>query len=244
MMDINVLKKLVVEANKELPKQQLVKFSWGNVSAIDREKNIIVIKPVGMPYDELSVDNVSVTDLDGNKLEGEINPSVDLDIHRALYLNFPEVNAVVHTHSTYATVMAQLCRPIPRFGGTHADYFAGDIPCIERLPQEEMDKDYEWHAGLSIVKHYKENKLSPKDLPAVLLMNHGPFTWGGDVWDAVHKAVVLEEISKMAVHMLSIDPNAKPMPDAMADTHYYRKHGANAYFKTDDYGKGLVERES
>lgn len=241
-MDITILKQQVVEANKELPRQNMVKYSWGNVSAIDRKNKVIIIKPVGIPYDELTVDNVSVTDLDGNILEGELKPSVDLDIHRALYLNFADAHAIVHTHSTYATVMAQLHKSVPCFGTTHADYFAGAVPCVDALPDEQILSDYEWNTGMAIVNYYRKNNISPKNIPASLSMNHGPFTWGADVWDAVHKAVVLEEICKMAVHMLSIAPDSQPIPKVMQDKHYYRKHGTNAYFTNDDYGHGMIKR--
>lgn len=233
-MELKELKAQVVEANRELPKQNLVKYSWGNVSAIDRERELIVIKPVGIPYPELSVENVSVTDLKGNVVEGPLMPSVDLDIHRALYEHFPACNAIVHTHSTYATVLAQLHRSLPCFGTTHADYFAGEIPCVEALAEEEILHNYEWNTGMAIVNYFRSHHIEPKDIPAALSVNHGPFTWGGDVWDAVHKSVVLEEISKMAVHMLAIEPAWKPIPKVMSDKHYYRKHGTNAYFTNDD----------
>ena len=243
MMELTELKKQVVEANKDLPKQNLVKFSWGNVSAIDREKGLIVIKPVGIPYPDLTVENISVTDLEGNIVEGPLKPSVDLDIHRALYQHFPECNAIVHTHSTYATVLAQLHRGLPCFGTTHADYFAGEIPCVDALTDKEILENYEWNTGMAIVKYLQEHHLEPKDIPAALSINHGPFTWGEDVWDAVHKSVVLEEISKMAVHMLAIEPDWKAIPKVMSDKHYYRKHGAGAYFTNDDYGHGMIHRK-
>lgn len=241
-MSYQELKKKVVEANRELPKQHLVKYSWGNVSAIDRENRIIVIKPVGIPYDELTVDNVSVVDCKGNILEGPFNPSVDLDIHRALYENFPEVQAIVHTHSTFATVLAQLGKPLPCFGTTHADYFAGTIPCVDQLTEDEVNGRYEWNTGMAIVRYFKDHGIQPLDIPAVLSPAHGPFTWGGDVWDAVHKAVVLEEIAKMAVYMYSICTVPDQLPEYMLNRHYYRKHGANAYFTNDDYGAGMIKR--
>lgn len=241
-MNIKELKAQVVEANRELPRQNLVKYSWGNVSAIDRERGLIVIKPVGIPYPELTVENVCVTDLNGNMVEGQLKPSVDLDIHRALYAHFPDCEAIVHTHSTYATVLAQLRRDVPCFGTTHADYFADRVPCVGELTEEEILHDYEWNTGMAIVRYFREHGLEPKDIPAALSPNHGPFTWGGDVWDAVHKSVVLEEISKMAVHMLAIAPDWGEIPTVMRNKHYYRKHGADAYFTTDDYGHGIVQR--
>ena len=245
-MTVQELKEIVVEANKELPRRHMVLYSWGNVSAIDRDKGIIVIKPVGIPYDDLTTENVSVVDLQGNKVDGEknpLNPSVDLDIHRALYENFPECNAIVHTHSTYATVMAQLHRDVPCFCTTHADYFAGSVPCVEALSDEEIIHDYEWNTGMAIVKYFQKYGISPADVPAALSINHGPFTWGEDCWDAVHKAVVLEEICKMAVHMLAIEPDWQPIPKVMSDKHFYRKHGANAYFTNDDHGHGMVHNK-
>lgn len=180
-MTVQELKEIVVEANKELPRRHMVLYSWGNVSAIDRDKGIIVIKPVGIPYDDLTTENVSVVDLQGNKVAGEknpLNPSVDLDIHRALYENFPECNAIVHTHSTYATVMAQLHRDVPCFGTTHADYFAGSVPCVEALSDEEIIHDYEWNTGMAIVKYFQKYGISPADVPAALSINHGPFHLG------------------------------------------------------------------
>lgn len=242
-MTIQELKEMVVEANKELPKRHMVLYSWGNVSAIDREREIIVIKPVGIPYDELSTDNVSVVDLKGNKVLEEknpFNPSVDLDIHRAIYENFLSCKAIVHTHSTFATIMAQLHRDVPCFGTTHADYFAGSVPCVEALTEQEIIHDYEWNTGMAIVKYFKEHKMDPVEVPAALSIDHGPFTWGSDCWDAVHKAVVLEEICKMAVYMLAIEPDWNPIPKVMREKHFYRKHGANAYFTNDDHGHGMV----
>lgn len=239
-MDLDQLKKCVVEANKELPLQKLVKYSWGNVSAVDREKGLIVIKPVGIPYGELNVGNVSVTDLSGRVVEGPLKPSVDLDIHRALYENFPDCGAIVHTHSTYATIFAQLRRTLPCFGTTHADYFAGDIPCVDELDDKEIQGNYEWNTGMKIAAYFNAHDLSYMEIPAALSPCHGPFTWGSDPYDAVHKAVVLEEISKMAVYMLMVDPMCRPVPKSLLERHYYRKHGADAYFSNDDYGHGMI----
>lgn len=241
-MDLKDLKSQVVEANKELPRQSLVKYSWGNVSAIDREKGVIVIKPVGIPYEELTEENISVVDLRGKILEGKLNPSVDLDIHRAIYENFEKVQSIVHTHSTYATVLAQLRRPLHCFGTTHADYFSGDVPCVDELEEQELQNDYEYNTGMSIVNYFRKNYISPEDVPAALAPGHGPFTWGMDVWDAVHKAVVLEEICKMAVHMLGVEKSPQPLCQAMREKHYSRKHGTKAYFTNDDYGHGMIQR--
>jgi L-ribulose-5-phosphate 4-epimerase len=241
-MSLQALKQQVVLANKELPKQQLVKYSWGNVSAIDTSGDVIVIKPVGMPYDELTEENISVVDRDGKVLGGPFNPSVDLDIHRALYLHFQGAKAIVHTHSTYATVLAQLRKPVPCYGTTHADYFYGTVPCVDDLTKEEVEGAFEWNTGMAIVSYFERNRINPMDVPAALSPFHGVFTWGTDVWDAVHKAVVLEEICKMAVCMQAIQPHPDELPSFMLDRHYLRKHGANAYFTHDDYGAGMVTR--
>ncbi len=240
-MSINKLKKAVVEANKELPKKDLVLYSWGNVSAIDREKGIVIIKPVGIPYDDLTAENISVVDLESNILEGPYNPSVDLPIHMVLYKEFPKIGAIVHTHSTYATIMAQLGISIPCFGTTHADYFYGEIPCTHLLTKNQTQGKYEEETGNAIIEKFKEMNLSPIDMPGVLSHSHGPFTWGEDVWEAVHKSVVLEEIAKMAWGVLSINPDKRPIPKYLLDRHFLRKHGADAYFTNDDYGRGMVK---
>jgi L-ribulose-5-phosphate 4-epimerase len=241
-MSLLELKKTVVEGNKELPKRDLVKYSWGNVSAIDRNEGIVVIKPVGIPYDDLTVDNISVVDMKSNVLEGPFKPSVDLPIHMAIYENFPNVKAIVHTHSTYATIMAQLGLSIPCYGTTHADYFYGEIPVCPMVTEEEINRNYEYETGLAIVKRFRELSLSPEDMQGVLCQSHGPFTWGGDVWEAIHKTVVLEEIAKMAWGCLCVNPILKPIPQYVLDKHFKRKHGPGAYFTNDDYGKGLVQR--
>ena len=240
-MTLLELKKAVVAANKELPKQNLVKYSWGNVGAIDREKGVVVIKPVGMPYDELTVDNVSVTDLDGKILEGPFNPSVDLPIHLVLFKAFPQVNAIVHTHSTYATMWAQAGFDIPCLGTTHADYFYKSIPCTRQLTDKEINGNFEVETGNVIVERFKD--LDPVAVPGVLVASHGVFTWGSDVWDAVHKSVVLEEIAKMALGTRLLNPSIGPVPNSLMDRHYFRKHGANAYFDHDDHGHGMVDHD-
>lgn len=239
-MSLKALKEVVVQGNKELPKHELVKYSWGNVSAIDRDQKVIVIKPIGIPYDILTIENVSVVDLDGKILEGPLKPSVDLDIHRALYEHFPTLGAIVHTHSTYATVLAQLGRPVPCYGTTHADYFYGEVPCVGELTKEEIDGEFEWNTGMAIVDYFKKHSISPDQVPAALSPFHGVFTWGHDVWDAVHKAVVLEEIAKMAVFVQALDSNARKIPQDLLDRHFLRKHGADAYFTNDDYGAGSM----
>lgn len=236
------LKEQVVLANKELPKRNMVLYSWGNVSAIDRDLGIVVIKPVGMPYDELTVDNVSVVDLESRILEGPFRPSVDLPIHMALYEHFPEITAIVHTHSTYATMLAQLKRPIPCLGTTHADYFRGEIPCARDLTDDEINGPYEYQTGMAIVEELNRRGLSAVEMSAILSPSHGPFTWGSDVWDAVHKTVVLEEIARMAWGCFCLNPEVPGISNTLLDRHFLRKHGPTAYFTNDDYGHGMVHR--
>ena len=237
-MNLAEMKRNVVAANKELPKQQLVKYSWGNVSAIDREAGIIVIKPVGIPYDELTEENVSVTDMDGNIISGPYNPSVDLPIHIVLFKAFPEVNSIVHTHSTFATMWAQAEMDIPCYGTTHADYFYKSIPCTRQLSDDEINGSFEENTGKAIVERFMD--ISPVSVPGVLVASHGVFTWGKDVWEAVHNSVVLEEIAKMALGTKLLSPGIEAVPAALMDKHYHRKHGPDAYFDHDDYGNGIV----
>lgn len=240
-MNMIELKRAVVEANKELPKQGLVKYSWGNVGAIDRENGLIVIKPVGIPYDELSIENISVTDLDCNVLEGPYNPSVDLPIHAEIFKAFKHIGAIVHTHSTFATIWAQAGMDIPCFGTTHADYFYKSIPCTRQLSDDEINGNFEKETGKAIVERFRH--LDPLAVPGVLVASHGVFTWGRDVWDAVHKSVVLEEIAKMALGTRLLRSDVCEVPAALMDRHYFRKHGAGAYFDHDDHGRGMVEHD-
>lgn len=224
------LKKEVYEANMALPKYGLVTFTWGNVSGIDREKGLFVIKPSGVDYDKLTPDDMVVMDLDGNKVEGKYKPSSDTATHLEIYKAFPEVGGVVHTHSSYATSWAQAGRSIPCYGTTHADYMYGEIPCVRCLNKEEIDGAYEENTGHLIVNEFKRMKKDPMAVPAVLCKNHGPFTWGKDAHEAVHNAVVLEEVAKMAYRAELINKDVKPAPQELQDKHYYRKHGANAYY--------------
>jgi L-ribulose-5-phosphate 4-epimerase len=240
-MVLEKLKKAVVEANKELPKHHLVQYSWGNVGAIDRENKVIVIKPVGMPYDKLTTDNVSVTDLEGKILAGTFSPSVDLPIHLELFSAFPTINAIVHTHSTYATMWAQAGVDIPCYGTTHADYFYGCIPCTRSLTDSEINGDFERATGRVIAERFSQ--LNPEAVPGVLVASHGVFTWGADVWDAVHKAVVLEEIAKIAFGSFLLKPSIQPVSSSLMDRHYLRKHGSSAYFTHDDYGHGIIDQK-
>ncbi|MBR1842450.1 MAG: L-ribulose-5-phosphate 4-epimerase [Oscillospiraceae bacterium] len=221
------LKQRVLEANLLLPKFGLVTFTWGNVSGIDRESGLVVIKPSGVEYDGMTAEDMVVVDLDGNRVEGKLKPSSDTATHVELYKAFPNIGGVVHTHSSYATSWAQSGRDIPCYGTTHADYFYGSVPCLRCLTKEEIDEAYERNTGKLIVEHMAERYEAT---PAVLCKNHGPFSWGKDPVDAVHAAVVLEECAKMAYRTELINPNVKPAPQELQDKHYFRKHGANAYY--------------
>ena len=223
------LKKEVYEANMLLPKYGLVTFTWGNVSGIDREKGLFVIKPSGVDYDKLTPDDMVVMDLEGNRVEGTLNPSSDTKTHLILYNRFPKIGGVVHTHSPWATSWAQAGRDIPCYGTTHADYIYGSVPCARNLNEEEL-KNYEWNTGVLIADLFEERKLDPMAVPCVLCKNHGPFTWGKDAAEAVHNAVVLEEVASMAIRTELLNPQVQPAPDSIRDKHFFRKHGENAYY--------------
>ena len=222
------LKKQVYEANMELPRYGLVTFTWGNVSGIDKESGLFVIKPSGVDYEKLTPEDMVVMDLQGNKIEGRFKPSSDTPTHLELYKAFPEVGGIVHTHSSYATSWAQAGRAIPCYGTTHADYMYGEIPCARVLSQGEIDEGYEKNTGTVIIEIFQDK--DPMAVPAVLCQNHGPFTWGKDAKEAVHNAVVLEEVAKMAFFTEQLNPKAIPAPQRLQDKHYYRKHGAGAYY--------------
>lgn len=232
------LKKKVCQANLDLVKHGLVLFTWGNVSAIDRESGLVVIKPSGVSYDHMKPEDMVVVDLDGKVVEGELNPSSDTPTHVVLYKAFPHIGGVVHTHSTYATAWAQAGENIPNIGTTHADYFHEDIPCTRNMKKAEVFGEYEKETGNVIVETFKE--INPDDTPAVLVKNHGPFAWGKDADNAVHNAVVLEEVAKMAfiacnVHMsfnvnIGLMSNKPSMNKHLIEKHYSRKHGPNAYY--------------
>ena len=224
------LKQQVYEANMELPKYGLVTFTWGNVSAIDREKGLMVIKPSGIEYDKLQPEDMVVVDMEGNKVEGKYKPSSDTATHLELYKVFTDIGGIVHTHSPYATSWAQAGRDIPCYGTTHADYIYGPVPCVRCLTAMEISDNYEQNTGRLIVQEFIHRAMEPTAVPAVLCKNHGPFTWGKDAAEAVHNAVVLEEVAKMAYRTESINVHAQPAPQALLDKHYYRKHGANAYY--------------
>ena len=227
---LEALKQLVYEANMDLPKYGLVTFTWGNVSAIDRESGLFVIKPSGVEYDKLTPDDMVVVDLNCNKVEGRYNPSSDTATHAELYKAFPEIGGVVHTHSSYATSWAQAGRSIPCYGTTHADYIYGEVPCVRCLTKEEIEEAYEKNTGILIVEEFKRLGKDPVAVPAVLCKNHGPFAWGKDAAQAVYHAVVLEEVAKMATYTRTVNPNAAPAPQHILNKHYMRKHGPNAYY--------------
>ncbi len=224
------LKKQVYEANMLLPAYKLITFTWGNVSGIDREKGLFVIKPSGVEYELLKPEDMVVLDLDGKVVEGDYRPSSDTATHLEIYKAFPEVGGVVHTHSSYATSWAQSGRSIPCYGTTHADYFYGDIPCLRCLNADEIEEAYEENTGHLIVNEFGARNIDPMAMPAVLCKNHGVFTWGKDAVDAVHASVVVEEVAKMAFRTELINKDVKPAPQELQDKHYYRKHGANAYY--------------
>ena len=222
------LKKEVYEANMLLPKYNLVTFTWGNVSGIDRESGLFVIKPSGVDYDKLRPEDMVVVDLDGNRVEGEMNPSSDTATHVELYKAFPNIGGIVHTHSPWATSWAQAGRGIPCYGTTHADYMYGEIPCVQNLTREEIEEAYEKNTGVLIAEYFKDKDYLA--MPAVLCKNHGPFTWGKNAHEAVHNAVVLENVAMMACRCEMVNPQVQPAPQELQDKHYLRKHGPNAYY--------------
>lgn len=224
------LKKRVYEANMLLPKYGLITFTWGNASEIDRESGLVAIKPSGVEYDKLTPDDIVILDLDGKIVEGKLNPSTDTPTHIELYKAFSEIGGVVHTHSTHAVAWAQAGLDIPCYGTTHADYFYGAIPCIRNLTAEEIEDGYEENTGLSIVERYTKSDINPKFVPGCVCKNHGPFTWGKDAKEAVHNAVVLEEVARMAILTRQVNPSAGETPRYMQDKHFMRKHGPNAYY--------------
>lgn len=224
------LKKKVCEANLDLPRYGLVTFTWGNVSGMDRESGLFVIKPSGVEYDKLTPEDMVVVDLEGNRVEGKLNPSSDTATHAQLYKAFPQIGGIVHTHSSYAVSWAQAGRDIPCYGTTHADYIYGEIPCLRSLTAEEIEEAYEANTGRMIVEEMRRMGKDPLAVPAVLCKNHGPFTWGKTPHEAVHNAVVLEEVAKMAYRAEIINPRIQSAPQALQDKHYFRKHGEGAYY--------------
>ena len=224
------LKKEVYEANILLPKYGLVTFTWGNVSAIDRKSGYFIIKPSGVSYDGMTKEDMVVMDLEGNKIEGKWNPSSDTKTHIEIYKKFKDVGGIVHTHSPYATSWAQAGRSIPCYGTTHADYFYGEIPCLRCLTEEEIKAASETNTGRLIVSEFERMQKDPLAVPSALCQYHGVFSWGKDAEEAVHNAVVTEEVAKMAYRTEAINPHVEAAPKALQDKHYFRKHGANAYY--------------
>lgn len=221
------LKEKVFRSNLDLVKHGLVIFTWGNVSAIDRKSGLVVIKPSGVDYAEMTVDDMVVVDLDGKVVEGKLRPSSDMPTHVALYKAFTEIGGVVHTHSTYATAWAQAGKDIPNIGTTHADYFHEAIPCTESMTADEVGGQYELETGYVIIKRFEG--MNPVHTPGVLVKNHGPFSWGKDAADAVHNAVVMEQVAKMAYIAYGVNPNLTMNP-LLVEKHFNRKHGPNAYY--------------
>ena len=222
------LKKIVCEANVLLPVYKLVTFTWGNVSAIDRESGLVVIKPSGVSYDDMTPEDMVVVDLDGKVVEGKWRPSSDTPTHVELYKAFPKCGGIVHTNSRWATTFAQAGMDIPAMGTTHGDYFYGDIPCTRKMTAEEIKGDYEKETGTVIIEAFAGK--DPAAVPGVVVYSHGPFSWGVDAMDAVHNAVVMEEIAFMDWHAMMINPQNGHMQQELLDKHYLRKHGANAYY--------------
>ena len=224
------LKEEVLAANLMLPKYNLVTFTWGNVSGIDREKGLVVIKPSGVEYSQMTADDMVVVDLDGNIVDGKLNPSSDTPTHLALYKAFPNIGGITHTHSRWATIYSQLGRGIKPLGTTHADYFYGEIPATRHMTPEEIKGEYELETGNVIIETFERKDINPDDVPAVLVCSHGPFAWGKTAYESVHNAVVLEEVAFMSWHCKSIDGQLPSMQQELLDKHYLRKHGKNAYY--------------
>ncbi|MEJ4045845.1 L-ribulose-5-phosphate 4-epimerase [Erwinia sp. SLM-02] len=230
-MSLTTLKEQVLEANLALPRHNLVTFTWGNVSAIDRASGRVAIKPSGVDYDVMTVDDIVVVDLEnGRVVEGSKKPSSDTATHLALYRAFDSIGGIVHTHSRHATIWAQSGLDLPAWGTTHADYFYGKIPCTRLMTPQEIAENYEHNTGDVIIETFRSRNISPAAIPAVLVNAHGPFAWGSDADNAVHNAVVLEEVAYMGIFSRQLTPGIGDMQQVLLDKHYLRKHGANAYY--------------
>lgn len=234
------LKQSVLEANLDLPRYKLVTFTWGNVSGIDREQGLVVIKPSGVPYDQLGKDDLVVVDLQGHIVEGNMKPSSDTPTHLALYRAFAPIGGIVHTHSPWGTSWAQAGKAIPALGTTHADYFYGSIPCTRPMTRTEINGAYELETGNVIIETFQQ--LDPMQIPGVLVHSHAPFCWGKDPHQAVHNAVVLEEVAKIASRTMSLDPEVPSMDQVLLDRHFLRKHGAKAYYGQSNERTGGYEK--
>lgn len=224
------LKESVYQANLDLPKQGLIKYTWGNVSAFDRETGYFVIKPSGVSYEEMKAEDMVVVDLNNQVIEGELNPSSDTPTHAVLYKHFPEIGGICHTHSTWATIWAQAGIDLPAMGTTHADTFYGSVPCARFLSQEEIDAGYEHETGNVIIETFQNRNIDIMAIPGVLLHGHGPFTWGKDASQAVMNAVVLDEVAKMNLFTRQLNSFSEPLLQRILDKHYLRKHGKDAYY--------------
>ncbi|MDD2534364.1 MAG: L-ribulose-5-phosphate 4-epimerase [Eubacteriales bacterium] len=229
-MNLEQLIEEVLQANLALPRYNLVTFTWGNVSGIDRELGLVVIKPSGVPYDELESRHMVVLDLEGHVKQGQYRPSSDTATHLALYRRYTGISGIVHTHSRWATTWAQACLDLPAFGTTHADYFYGDVPCTRHLTHAEINGEYELNTGKVIIETFEGRKIDPVAVPGVLVASHGPFTWGTSASDAVHNAVVLEECSMMALNARLLNQSLPSVDQNLLDKHYLRKHGKHAYY--------------
>ncbi|QPQ25761.1 L-ribulose-5-phosphate 4-epimerase [Lonsdalea populi] len=227
------LKRTVLAANRQLPHYRLVTLTWGNVSQIDRQRGLIAIKPSGVSYEAMTADDIVIVDLDGNVIEGRLRPSSDTATHLVLYQAFPRLGGIVHTHSRHATIWAQAGMDIPVLGTTHADYFYGDIPCSRPLTSEEITDDYEKNTGVSIVETFRRRDIDPIAVPGVVAYGHAPFCWGKNAEEAVHNAVVLEEVAAMALATRRLNDQIR-LPQILSDKHYFRKHGADAYYGQTD----------
>jgi len=230
-MMLEDLKRQVLEANLALPAHNLVTLTWGNVSAVCREQGVFVIKPSGVDYSAMTAEDMVVVSIEtGEVVEGKKKPSSDTPTHRLLYQQFPDIGGIVHTHSRHATIWAQAGKSIPATGTTHADYFYGAIPCTRKMTDDEINGQYEWDTGTVIVETFRELGIEAKQMPGVLVHSHGPFAWGKDAMDAVHNAIVMEEVAYMGIFCRQLTPDLPPMQQTLLDKHYLRKHGAKAYY--------------
>ncbi|WP_421939799.1 L-ribulose-5-phosphate 4-epimerase AraD [Pedobacter sp.] len=230
MSKYQTIKEQAYEANMQLPKLNLVLFTFGNVSAADREQGVFAIKPSGVPYEQLSVDKMVIVDFDGNTVEGSLRPSSDTQTHAVLYKHWSDISGIVHTHSTYATAWAQAQTAIPIFGTTHADHLTVDIPCAPPMADEMIKGNYEYETGFQIINHFAELGLSHKEVEMILVGNHAPFTWGKTAEKAVYNSAVLEAVAQMALLTRQINPQAPKLKDSLIQKHFERKHGAGAYY--------------
>ena len=237
-MLLTQLKEAVLEANLELVRRGLVMFTWGNVSGVDRERGLVAIKPSGVSYEHMKVRDIVVLDLSGQVVEGDLTPSSDMPTHLALYNAFPQMGAIVHTHSTWATIWAQACRPVPCLGTTHADTFYGEIPCTREMTPAEINGAYEQQTGNVMIEALQARGGNPMDMPGILVAQHGPFSWGRTPAEAVYHAAVLEQVAQMAHETLLIHPQAQAISQSLRDRHFFRKHGPNAY-----YGQGERQKK-